>query len=322
MALIFFAFVFMMLLSFGITMVVTKPSSEQRALEKRITHIKASPGLVTGDPSGLLLAAPDAGKYAWIERLVEDFSISGTLQRLIIQSNTNVTLGKFVFTSVMVGLVGGVGVYIFLASPVPALCAAVVATLIPFIVLRIKRGRRLAAFNNGLADSIDMMARSMRAGHSVVAAIGIVAEQAVEPVKSEFNEVFKKQNYGLPLREALMELLDRVPSQDLRVLVTGMMVQKETGGNLAEILDRIAFVIRERMRIHGEIRTHTAQGRLTGYILCGLPIVMLVLLNFINPGYSSVLFDTPTGHKLLYTGVGLLIAGGASIRTIINSIEV
>ena len=166
MALIFFAFVFMMLLSFGITMVVTKPSSEQRALEKRITHIKASPGLVTGDPSGLLLAAPDAGKYAWIERLVEDFSISGTLQRLIIQSNTNVTLGKFVFTSVMVGLVGGVGVYIFLASPVPALCAAVVATLIPFIVLRIKRGRRLAAFNNGLADSIDMMARSMRAAMS------------------------------------------------------------------------------------------------------------------------------------------------------------
>jgi tight adherence protein B len=178
------------------------------------------------------------------------------------------------------------------------------------------------AFNAGLADSIDMMSRSLRAGHSVVAAIGIVAEQAVEPVRSEFNEVFKKQNYGLPLREALMQLLDRVPSQDLRVLVTGMLVQKETGGNLAEILDRISHVIRERLRIKGEIRTHTAQGRLTGWILCLLPLVMLLMLNFINPGYSSILFDDPRGRKLLYTGVGLLVAGGLSIRTIINSIEV
>ena len=101
-----------------------------------------------------------------------------------------------------------------------------------------------------------------------MAAISIVAEQAVEPAKTEFGEVFKKQNYGLPLRDALMQLLDRVPSQDLRVLVTGMLVQKDTGGNLAEILDRILFVIRERLRIQGEIRTHTAQGRMTGWILC------------------------------------------------------
>jgi tight adherence protein B len=119
-----------------------------------------------------------------------------------------------------------------------------------------------------------------------------------------------------------MQMVDRVPSQDLRVVATGMMVQKETGGNLAEILDRIAFVIRERMRIHGEIRTHTAQGRMTGYILCALPAVLLVLLNLINPGYSKVLFETELGHKLLYAGIGLLCLGGFVIRQIINSIEV
>ena len=174
----------------------------------------------------------------------------------------------------------------------------------------------------GSPDSIDMMARSLRAGHSVVAAMGIVAEQAVEPVKTEFNEVFKKQNYGLALREALMQMVDRVPSQDLRVLVTGMLVQKETGGNLAEILDRITFVIRERLRIQGEIRTHTAQGRLTGWILCLLPVVMLVMLNFINPGYSDPLFNDPMGEKLGVIGIALLIAGGLVIRQIINGIEV
>ena len=322
MAIIIFAFIVMVLISFTIIMVATKPSTEQKALEKRITHIKVAPGQIAGEAGGLLLATPDAGKYAWVESLVAGFSISDKLQTLIVQSDTNITLGKLVFTSAAVGMISAAAIYLFMAALVPALVSFAVGLLIPYFFLLIKRNRRVEAFNNGLADSIDMMARSMRAGHSVVAAIGIVAEQAVEPVKSEFDEVFKKQNYGLPFREALMQMLDRVPSQDLRVVVTGMMVQKETGGNLAEILDRIAFVIRERMRIHGEIRTHTAQGRLTGYILCALPIVLLVLLNLINPGYSDVLFDTPTGHKLLYAGTGLLCLGGLVIRQIINSIEV
>ena len=322
MMLLILAFATMAIVTFATILIATKPSPEQKALEKRITHIKVAPGTVTGDAGGLLLATPDAGKYAWVETLMQNFSISEKLQALIIQSDTKITLGKLVFTSVAVALIAGAAVYMFLSTAILAAVAAAFGLLIPYIVLRIKRARRLQAFNDALADSIDMMSRSLRAGHSVVAAIGIVAEQAVEPVKSEFDEVFKKQNYGLPIREALMQLLDRVPSQDLRVLVTGMMVQKETGGNLAEILDRIAFVIRERMRIHGEIRTHTAQGRLTGIILCALPVVMLVLLNIINPGYSDVLFHTDTGHKLLYAGVGLLTLGALVIRQIINSIEV
>jgi tight adherence protein B len=119
-----------------------------------------------------------------------------------------------------------------------------------------------------------------------------------------------------------MQLLDRVPSPDLRVLVTGILVQKDTGGNLTEILDRIVFVIRERLRIQGDIRVHTAQGRLTGWILCMLPVIMMFLINLINPGYSSVLFNDPFGRKLLYVGVALLCVGGFLIRQIINGIEV
>jgi tight adherence protein B len=126
----------------------------------------------------------------------------------------------------------------------------------------------------------------------------------------------------MPLRDALNQMLDHVPSQDLKVLVTGMLVQKETGGNLAEILDRTASVIRERLRIQGEIRTHTAQGRLTGWILCSLPVVMLFMINFINPGYSNILINTPMGHKLIYLGAGLLSIGALAIRQIINKIEV
>jgi tight adherence protein B len=156
----------------------------------------------------------------------------------------------------------------------------------------------------------------------MTASINVIAEQSAEPVRSEFSEVFKQQNFGLPIRDAMAQMLDRVPSQDLRVLVTGILVQKETGGNLAEILDRTSATIRERIKIQGEIKTHTAQGRMTGYILCALPLVMLVVINLINPGYSKVLTDTPTGRMLSYLGGGLLVIGGLIIRWIINGIEV
>jgi tight adherence protein B len=189
-------------------------------------------------------------------------------------------------------------------------------------LLSFKRSRRVNAFNAALPDAIDMMGRALRAGHAMTASINIVAEQSAEPVRSEFGEVFKQQNFGLPIRDAMTQMLDRVPSQDLRVLVTGMLVQKETGGNLAEILDRTANTIRERLKIQGEIKTHTAQGRMTGWILCALPIVMLVVINMINPGYSNVLTTTPIGKMLSYIGIGLLVTGGLIIRQIINGIEV
>jgi tight adherence protein B len=200
--------------------------------------------------------------------------------------------------------------------------AACILGYIPFGLISFKRARRIAAFNAALPDAIDMMGRAMRAGHSMVASINTVSEQSAEPVKSEFCEVFKQQTFGLPLRDALNQMLDRVPSQDLKVLVTGILVQKETGGNLAEILDRTASVIRERLRIQGEIRTHTAQGRMTGWILCSLPVVMLIMINFVNPGYSNVLLNTQIGHALIATGVVLLITGAMIIRHIINGIEV
>jgi tight adherence protein B len=307
--------------TFVILFVAMKPSAERKALGERIANIQTAVGQTSASASGLLLAEAD-DSFAWLHKIAEHFKFSEMLQLLILQSDTNMTVGKFMMGSSVCAAVFGLAGYLLLDNAVLTLILAAQATFYPLIFLTIKKNRRVKAFNAGLADSIDMMARALRAGHSLVAAIGIVAEQAVQPVRSEFDEVFKQQNYGLPLREALMQLLDRVPSQDLRVVVTGMLVQKETGGNLAAILDRIADVIRDRIRIHGEIRTHTAQGRLTGYILCALPIVMLVLINWINPGYSDILLKTPTGNKLLYLGMALLVLGGLSIKQIIGSIEV
>jgi tight adherence protein B len=322
MGLIVLAFFVMTLLTFAALTFAMRPTSEQKALDKRLTHIKVAPGTVVGDLGGLFLESNEPGSFAWLELIARHFHFSEKLQVLILQSDIDITLAKLMIFSGASGVAGMGLTAIFVSKLWIAALVGVLALFIPILYLKFRRGRRVDAFNAGLADSIDMMARSMRAGHSLVAALGIVAEQAVEPLRFEFGEVFKKQNYGLPIREALMQLLDRVPSQDLRVLVTGMLVQKETGGNLAEILDRIAYVIRERIRIQGEIRTHTAQGRLTGWILCLLPAVMLGLINWINPGYSEVLFNTPTGNKLLGGGIFLLCLGGLVIRQIINGIEV
>jgi tight adherence protein B len=158
-----------------------------------------------------------------------------------------------------------------------------------------RRARRLKRFNEALPDALDLITRALRAGHSVSAAIEIVGQEAAEPVRSEFREVYRQQNFGLPHREALLELASRVPSQDLRFVVTAMLVQKETGGNLVDTLDRTAAVVRDRIRIHGEVRTYTAQGRLTGYTLGALPIVMFFLINLANRDYAHVLIVDPMG---------------------------
>jgi len=322
MSLLIIAFLFMGSLTFALLLFAMRPTAEQKAIEKRFAQLKAASVQTSGEGAGLFLTGTDAGSFAWIEAIARHLKLANRLQALIVHADVTLTIGKLLFYCALTGVAVGLAVYVFSTLLFLAIPLGVAAVSLPVFVLRFLRNRRLDAFNKGLADAIDMMARSLRAGHSVVAAVGIVAEQAVEPVKTEFGEVFKKQNYGLPLREALMQLLDRIPSHDLRVLVTGMLVQKETGGNLADILDRITFVIRERLRIRGEIRTHTAQGRLTGWILCLLPIVMLVLINWINPGYSKVLFDTQFGQRLLGGGAVLLCLGGLAIRGIINGIEI
>ena len=192
----------------------------------------------------------------------------------------------------------------------------------PVALLRMQCGRRLKKIETVLPQIVEMIARALRAGHSLAAALSIVAEQAPEPARLEFGELFRKQKLGFPLRDALLELLVRVPSQELRVLVVGILVQRETGGNLTVILDRTSSVIRERLKLQGDVLVHTAQGRLTGWILCALPILLFAVIHIVNPGYTKDLTEDPLGRKCLYAGVGLLLLGAFLIQKIVNGIEV
>lgn len=316
-------FVTMLGIVFTVVALMIRPTAEQKTVNDRIAVIigqQIRPGTSYGMDSHLTLAEPPS--LGRVDDLIGDLAIYRRLQKLILQSQSKSSGGAVLATMASLS-VSLLALCYFLTSMLPVACmGAIVASYLPIGVLRFRAARRIAAFDAVLPDCIELCARALRAGHSIVSAIDMVASQAMEPAKTEFSEVFKKQNYGLPLRDALMQMLDRVPSMDLQVMVTGILVQKDTGGNLAEILDRIVFVTRERSRIQREIRTNTAQGRLTGWILCLLPIAMLLVINVVNPGYSSILFHDPRGKKMLYAGLVLLLTGALVIRHIINGIEV
>jgi tight adherence protein B len=302
----------------------TRSTSNEKRMLLRFANLRSSKaaGALVEAGAGLLPSQEDDGATNVVVRILSYLSEFLKLETLLQQADSRTTTARLLTCCAGASIGGALLLLVLLQNTGIALAGGLGSAYLPLLFYRVQRSRRIAAFDRSLPDAVEMMSRSLRAGHSMIAAISIVAEHASEPARGEFAEVFRKQNFGLPLRDALLNLLNRIPSQDLRLLVTGMLVQKDTGGNLAEILDRIVWVIRERMKIQGEIRIHTAQGRLTGWILCLMPVGLMIVLNVINPGYSKPLTTDPLGIKILYGGITLLIFGAFLIKRIIDGIEV
>jgi tight adherence protein B len=204
------------------------------------------------------------------------------------------------------------------ANPIIPALAAVAAAVIPLSFVAIKRSRRMRAFERTFPEAIDLLGRAVRAGHSFATGLEMIATELPEPVSGEFRTAFDEQNFGLPLRDALMNLAERVPIIDVQFFVTALLVQKETGGNLAEILDKLAHVVRDRFRILGEVRVRTAQGRLTASILMGLPPLMTVIMRALNPSYINTLFTDPWGPYMLGGAAVLQVIGSLLLWKIVN----
>jgi tight adherence protein B len=181
-----------------------------------------------------------------------------------------------------------------------------------------KRAQRFSKFEQNLPEALDLMVSALRAGQSLVAALKLVGDEVPDPIGGEFRICFDEQNYGLELRTAMENLVVRAPLQDLRIVVTAILIQKESGGNLAEVLDKASYLIRERFRLRRQVRVHTAQGRMTGWILSLLPIVLGIGLYLLNPKTMSILWTRPIGIKLLYTSAVMTVTGGLIIRKIVN----
>jgi tight adherence protein B len=312
-------FLVALVVSFAVLLLVLRPAAGSKCTQQRLTSIQESLQAHAAAADGKELEKAEPwGYWVHLDSLLSRFQFSKRLNVLLIHANSEMGAGGVVLASLGAGAACGLVSYLFLRIALVSGAFIFAGSTIPYIVLRLKRSHRLKAFNLALPDAIDLMARALVAGHSIGSSIEMVAEESPEPLAFEFVQVYQQQRLGLHFRDALLQMGSRVPSRDLQFLVTAILVQKETGGDLTEILARTSYVIRERVRIEGEVRTRTAQGRLTGWILGLLPIVMLVLINVVSPGYSDVLFHDPLGQKLLYAGGGLIVVGALIIRKIVD----
>jgi tight adherence protein B len=255
----------------------------------------------------------------WMNRWLLQLELAPRLFRLLYQANLKWTAGGMLLLSIACFVFPAYVIYEKFGSAVLAWIIGLMTGFAPLIYALSKRKQRFAKFEEELPEALDLMVNGLRAGHSLTAAIGLVAREAPDPIGGEFRICFDEQNYGLELRNALENLVTRVPLQDLRIVATGIMIQKESGGNLAEVLDKASIVVRERFRLRRQIRVHTAQGRMTGWILTFLPVLLGIALYIVSPKTMSVLWTNPIGLKLMYAAVVSMFIGALIIRKIVNT---
>jgi len=310
-------FVLILLASFAIVMYITRPTVEEKRVQQRLNSIGFGSAAGAEEPADLLRRVTYSD-VPLLDELFRSLAFTRRLKAMISQANSPWTVGRLVATTILIFAVALWLGSIFVPSVALRLIVASALASGPYLSVLVQRKMRLSKFDETLPDGIDLMSRALRAGHSVSAAIEMVGQGVADPVGAEFRTCFEQQNFGLPFREALEALARRVPLPDLSFVVTAILVQKETGGNLAEILDKTATVIRERARLKGQLRIYTAQGRLTSWILGLMPFIMFVLLSMVNPKYTFILIEDPLGQRLVIVGLVLMALGFYVIRKIVD----
>jgi tight adherence protein B len=308
-------FSLLLILCLGVLLYFLKPTRTETAVERHLADIEGDRAVSAGST---ILKEEKLSSMPWLHELLRQMPGSMALVRLIKQAGSKRRMASVVLFSLLGAPVAGWLVSFWISSF--ALCAGAGAAVgvSPYVYLYWLREARFKRCEALLPEAVDLMARALRAGHAVTSVLEMVGQEVAEPVAFEFRTVYEEQSLGLPLREAVLNLVERVPRDDVRFLATAILVQKETGGNLAEILDKTAVVMRARVRLRGQLRIYTAQGRVTGWILCCLPFILFALISAVNPGYEKILFTDPLGRQLIYIGLFMMAAGIFVIRWIIN----
>ena len=240
------------------------------------------------------------------------------LALLMEQADVQMSVGQFALFMAAGALAGGVCGFLLSKSVLGAVVGASLAAALPIFWLLFRRKRRLKAFSAQLPDALELIARALRAGQSLAAAIHLVGEEMPAPIAQEFAMAYEEQNLGIPLEESLRNMTRRVPNLDLRFFATAVVLQRQTGGDLAEVLEKIGALIRERFKIWGQIQALAGEGRMSGVVLLALPPVLLAVMYYLNPDYTSLLFNHPQGQKMLAGAVIMQLLGAAMIRKIVN----
>jgi tight adherence protein B len=289
----------------------------ERRLARRLEDVSTPGDVEAADGETVVMRHAD-GPLPAIDRLVGRTGAGSWLAKVIEQSGSRTTTSAVVLMSASVAfaamLVAHVFIHVWLLSFVLGCCAA----SIPVVLLLLKRSKRLKKFEEQFPEALDLLSRALRAGHALQTALGMAADEMKEPVGPEFRKTFDQQNFGLPLRDALNQMTERVPILDVRFFVTAVLIQRETGGNLSEILDNLAHVVRERFKIRRQVRVHTAHGRFTAFVLLALPAGLAIALSIINPEQMQPLFHEHLGQMMILGAMVLQAIGFVWIRQVIK----
>lgn len=316
-------FVAVALAAFAVGSLLDERSARARLIRERLANVDKALEPNTGEELALLRDEMLSRIPAFDSLLRRSVRVSN-LQTMLEQGGLGIRAGNILILCMISGIVFG-GLALIFTSSMPGRQSAlfvfmgiVFGGIIPYSYASYMRGRRFRKFEELFPEAIDTLTRAVRAGHAFTTALELIANELSEPIASEFRKLFEEQKFGLPVRDALLNLTERVPLVDVKFFVTAVMLQRETGGNLAEILDNLSYMIRERFKIMRQVRVYTAQGRLTMMLLMGMPPIIVVVMLAMNPDFIRPLFADPIGHTLIVAGLTLQTIGYFVIRKIIR----
>ena len=314
----FLVFLFGLFLVLGAYLFATRGSDAKRVrLQKRLADALLH-SANTDDVDVILARSELMSEIPWVNRFLINIQSALHLKRFLDQADLHITPSRLIMFSGMAGILAAMAVSALTFSLLLMLAAFAVAAALPFVHVWYKRKKRLDAFLEHLPDALDLMSRALSAGHAFSEALHMISVEMPEPIASEFRKTYEEHPLGLSMKLALENLTNRIPLLDLRMCVTAILIQRETGGNLAEILEKVAYTIRERFRILGDLKTLTTSSRMSAWLLCGLPIGVTFAITFMNPEYMSVLWKDPRGHYLIAAAMIMQVTGMLIVRKILR----
>jgi tight adherence protein B len=309
-------FLFFLFLVYALFLLASRKSDvREERLKQRVAE--ALQGIGSANDEIQISRDDSIGGIPLINRLLSSLDFVKNLDRMIRQADLRITVSRLLAFSMLAGLMAGLAAYT-VVNFLFALVLAILAATLPILHISLRRKKRFIKFNAQLPDTLDLLGRSLAVGHAFSESLNQVASEMPDPIATEFRITFEEQRLGLSTKAVLDRLTERVPLLDLRLCVTAINIQRETGGNLAEILEKVAQTVRERFRLMEDFRTMTTSARGSAWILCCLPIGIVILMTAINPDYMSVLLHDQRGHYMLGAAGVLQILGIVTIRKILS----
>jgi tight adherence protein B len=310
-------FLVVALATFAVASLLDERRAQARLIKDRLATVQKAP---ERDPDEELALVRDEqlSKIHFLDTLLRRSARVSAMQESLLQAGMKFRAGNFIALCLIFGIAAGIVVSVASKNPAIGWAALIIGSFLPYAVVSYRKQKRFEKIEELFPEAIDTLARAVRAGHAFTTALEMISNEISEPLASEFRKLYEEQKFGMPVRDALMNLTQRVPLVDVKFFVTAVMLQRETGGNLAEILDNLSYVIRERFKIQRQVRVHTAQGRLTMALLMAMPPTVVAILLVFSPEFVKPLFYDPIGHILLVVAITLQTVGYFVIRKIIK----